>query len=54
MSTTTVKLSRRYEVPGATPFDTITLREPTFNDMFMAGLGKPRECSPTEMVAACW
>lgn len=41
MNTTTIKLSRRYEAPGAEPFDTITLREPTYNDLFMSGLGKP-------------
>ena len=39
--TTTIKLSRRYEVPGAEPFDSITLREATYNDLFLSGLGKP-------------
>ncbi|MFN3321489.1 MAG: hypothetical protein ACK43M_22395 [Allorhizobium sp.] len=39
--TTTIKLSRRYEVPGAEPFDSITLREANYNDLFLSGLGKP-------------
>lgn len=46
MAQTIVKLSRRYEVPGAEPFDSITLREPTYQDVFMDGLGFPREAQP--------
>lgn len=47
MAETIVKLSRRYEVPGAEPFDSITLREPTYADMFIEALGKPEEWQPT-------
>jgi hypothetical protein len=43
MADRVVKLSRRYEVPGQVPFDSLTLREPTYRDIFMSGLGAPRE-----------
>lgn len=43
---TIVQLSRRYEVPGWEPFDSVTLREPTYQDIFMDGLGFPRELQP--------
>lgn len=38
----TVTLSRKYTVHGKT-FDTVELREPTYKDVFMAGLGMPFE-----------
>ncbi len=41
-----VKLSRRYEVPGSEPFDSVVLREPTYADVFMSGLGLPEEWQP--------
>jgi hypothetical protein len=41
-----VPLSRRYEVPGEEPFDSITLREPTYQDIVMDGLGYPQELQP--------
>lgn len=47
MTETIVKLSRRYEVPGVEPFDSVTLREPTYAEMFIDGLGKPEEWQPT-------
>jgi hypothetical protein len=43
MAEVIVKLSRRYEVPGQEPFDSIKMREPTYRDIFMSGLGAPRE-----------
>ncbi|MBB4952763.1 hypothetical protein H4S14_000805 [Agrobacterium vitis] len=43
MAQKTIKLSRRYEVPGGVPFDEVTLREPTYRDIYMSGLGEPRE-----------
>lgn len=46
MAQTIVKLSRHYEVPGAEPFDSVTLREPTYQDIFIDGLGFPRELQP--------
>lgn len=46
MADKTVKLSRRYEVPGEEPFDSVTLREPTYQDIVMDGLGYPQELQP--------
>ncbi|WP_312946333.1 hypothetical protein [Agrobacterium sp.] len=44
---TTVKLSRTYHAGVENKaFDTITLREPTFADTHMSGLGKPQEFQP--------
>ncbi|CAD7036388.1 phage tail assembly protein [Pseudorhizobium halotolerans] len=43
---TSVKLSKSYSAPDGTAFDTITLREPTYKDVFMDGLGQPREWQP--------
>lgn len=37
-----VKLSRRYQAHGD-PFDSVTLREPTYKDIFMDGLGEPQQ-----------
>lgn len=42
-----LKLSRRYEAPGAEPFDSVTLREPTYGDIFVSGLGRPVEWQPS-------
>lgn len=41
-----VNLSRRYEVPGSEPFDSVVLREPTYADVYMGGLGRPEEWQP--------
>lgn len=41
-----VILSRRYEVPGGQPFDSVVLREPTYADVYMSGLGRPEEWQP--------
>ncbi|MEO2038041.1 MAG: phage tail assembly protein, partial [Martelella sp.] len=42
----TVKLSKSYTVNGTT-FDTVELREPTYKDIYMDGLGKPFEWQTT-------
>ena len=47
MTDKTVKLSKSYTVNGTT-FDTIVLREPTYNDIFVGGLGYPREIQPSK------
>ncbi|WP_414901186.1 hypothetical protein [Rhizobium cremeum] len=41
-----VKLSRRYEPPAGQPFDSVVLREPTYVDTYMDGLGIPEEWQP--------
>ena len=41
-----VKLTKSYTAASGTVFDTITLREPTYKDVFMDGLGQPREWQP--------
>lgn len=46
MADKTIKLSQRYEPPGETPFDSITLREPNYQDIVMSGLGFPQEAQP--------
>ncbi|OLP56824.1 hypothetical protein BJF92_12190 [Rhizobium rhizosphaerae] len=46
MAAKEVILSRRYEVPGVAPFDRVTLREPTYADRYMSGLGLPQEWQP--------
>jgi hypothetical protein len=38
----TIELSREYAI-GGLKFKTVTLREPTYFDVYMAGLGKPFE-----------
>jgi hypothetical protein len=43
---TPVKLSKPYTAADGRIFDTITLREPTYKDVFMDGLGQPREWQP--------
>lgn len=43
-----VKLSRKYEFPGGDPFDEVRLRPPTYKEIFMDGIGEPRE---THLVA---
>lgn len=48
MSEKTIPLSRRYEVPGEPPFESIVLREPTYHDIFMSGLGRPVEWQPSK------
>ena len=47
MSEEQIPLSRSYPLPDGQPFDSITLREPTYAEMFMSGLGKPEEWQPT-------
>ncbi|MFD1328295.1 hypothetical protein [Mycoplana ramosa] len=45
MANVTVKLSRSYQAhEGA--FDSVTLREPTYKDIFMDGLGEPQQWQP--------
>lgn len=47
MSQVIVKLSRTYTGGAESKaFDSITLREPTFADTHMSGLGKPQELQP--------
>lgn len=41
-----IPLSRPYEVPGEKPFDSVTLRAPTYQDIVMDGLGYPQELQP--------
>ncbi|SMD18483.1 hypothetical protein [Rhizobium sp. RU36D] len=41
----TVKLSREYRV-GDVTFDAVELREPTYKDAFMDGIGRPEEWQP--------
>ncbi|HXV31858.1 MAG TPA: phage tail assembly protein [Sinorhizobium sp.] len=38
-------LTKSYTVNGKT-FDRVTLREPTYKDVYMDGLGQPREWQP--------
>lgn len=38
-----IELSRKYEVPGVEPFDKVRLRAPTYKEIYMNGLGVPRE-----------
>lgn len=40
-----VELSKTYSVGGKS-FSKITLREPTYQDVYMDGLGQPREWQP--------
>jgi hypothetical protein len=42
----TVTLSRKYTAFDKT-FDTVRLREPTYKDMYVSGLGAPEELQPT-------
>jgi hypothetical protein len=46
MDTVKIPLSRRYEVPGTEPFDTIELRAPTYAELYMSGVGRPFEYHP--------
>lgn len=46
MGTVSVKLSRTYTAHEDV-FDTIVLREPTYKDICMSGLGKPQELQHT-------
>tara|TARA_R110002020_G_scaffold471284_1_gene698223 strand:- start:17974 stop:18324 length:351 start_codon:yes stop_codon:yes gene_type:complete len=41
-----VKLTKSYTVHDKI-FDVVTLREPTYKEVFMDGLGQPREWQPT-------
>lgn len=43
---TSVPLSKRYEPPGTIPFNKLELREPTYVDIVMSGLGFPQELQP--------
>ncbi|NTF32304.1 hypothetical protein [Rhizobium skierniewicense] len=38
-----IPLSRKYEFPGIEPFDAVTLRSPTYREIFIDGIGEPRE-----------
>ncbi|MBP2560850.1 hypothetical protein J2857_003619 [Neorhizobium galegae] len=40
-----VTLTRTYSAGGAT-FSSVTLREPTYNEIFMSGIGEPQEWQP--------
>lgn len=40
-----VQLSKPYDANGV-KFDSIELREPTYADAFMSGIGEPRELQP--------
>jgi hypothetical protein len=53
MSTTSVKLTKAY-TSGAEPvtFDQVDLREPTYNEIFVVGIGEPRELQPVPGGAA--
>jgi hypothetical protein len=46
MAPVTIPLSRRYEVPGKVPFDSVMLREPIYDDIYPSGLGPPMEVQP--------
>lgn len=46
MADTSVPLTKRYDQPGAVPFDRILLREPTYEDIYPSGLGMPMEVQP--------
>lgn len=46
MAPVTIPLSRRYEVPGKVPFDSVMLREPIYEDIYPSGLGQPMEVQP--------
>ncbi|NTF87495.1 phage tail assembly protein [Agrobacterium rhizogenes] len=46
MTQTIVPLSKRYTAHDKT-FDKITLREPTYKEIYMDGLGRPQEWQPT-------
>lgn len=41
-----IPLSRRYEVPGYEPFDSVSLREPTYAERYIEGLGAPFDWQP--------
>ncbi|WP_421361639.1 hypothetical protein [Agrobacterium rosae] len=45
MTSVTVDLTREYSVSDV-KFKSVTLREPTYADVFMSGLGEPRELQP--------
>lgn len=48
MAEITIKLSRAYDNPfDKTRFDSVTLREPTFRDIYVEGIGAPEELQPT-------
>lgn len=38
-----ISLSRKYEFPGVEPFSEVRLRAPTYKEIFMDGIGEPRE-----------
>jgi hypothetical protein len=46
MNRKVVTLSRSYEPPGVVPFKAVELREPTYADRYMSGLGIPQEWQP--------
>lgn len=41
-----VKLRKQYTTHDGKAFQTVELREPTYKDVFMDGLGEPREWQP--------
>ncbi len=43
MAETTIKLSRKYEFLGGHPFSEVRIRAPTYKEIFMDGIGEPRE-----------
>ncbi|QRM55148.1 hypothetical protein [Sinorhizobium sp. BG8] len=45
MEKVTVKLSRSYQGHDGT-FDSVTLREPTYKEIFIDGLGEPQQWQP--------
>jgi len=47
MADTIVKLSKSYSA-GDKTFDSVALREPTYRDVFVSGLGQPREWQPAK------
>lgn len=47
MAETIVKLSRSYTVHGQT-FDSVTVREPTYAEIYRSGLGRPSDWQPTQ------
>lgn len=51
MADKTVELSKSYTINGKS-FDRIELREPTYHDIFVDGLGYPREIQPVKGGAA--
>jgi hypothetical protein len=45
MSSVTTKLSKSYSAHGKT-FNSVTIREPRYSEMYQDGLGRPQELQP--------